>query len=627
MKKILVAVLMWPLLVLAQSYPSPTFNNVTVNGTLTGKVNSTGSTITNATITGGTISGLSSPLPIASGGTNSATASGTALDNITGFASTGFMSRTGAGAYSFTGSTGSGNVVLTTSPTIASPTVTGAFNATGLVTLADLATQAANTVLANATASSASPTAFAMPGCSAATNALTWTTSTGFTCNSAINAATLGGATFASPGAIGSTTPNTGAFTTLSASGAVTTNGNLSETQTTAATSGANQSSPTHVFNANYWTGSASATDSWTMQNVLGTGANPTSTLNISHAGTAGNGGVLVNQTTDTSWSTLFPSYSFASVNHGNNNAIIGYNFNDLPNNTNALPIGSLGYGKLKSASAGNSVFGVYGVAENYGTSGAAIAGEFTSRNYCGTGDSSLPPHSGIGTTYCVANALQVTSGGTSLNSVGILLGQEAGSSVGFQTDIYMKPDYNLYGLYIDAPGTGNQTGAVILNNGNGINLLAKTTGSLSANNAVIDVQDASSNNRAVITQDGTIAGRALTSTGLSVPTISTCTGVGTGGSCSLDTGSNDGSGTINVTGGSSGSTSGTIAMTFSAALGAHNASCIIHPSVNWLNGTYYNISINSNTSVQFTYLNGGGTGTALTNGTVYKINYICTGH
>lgn len=221
MKKILVAALMWPLLVLAQTYPSPTFNNVTVNGTLTGKINSTGSTITNATITGGTISGLASPLPVASGGTNSATASGTALDNITGFASTGFMSRTGAGAYSFTASTGSGNVVLATSPTIAAPTVTGSFTATGLVTLADLATQAANTVLANATASSASPTAFAMPGCSAATNALTWTTSTGFTCNSAINAATLGGATFASPGTIGSTTPGTATFTNLTASGTV----------------------------------------------------------------------------------------------------------------------------------------------------------------------------------------------------------------------------------------------------------------------------------------------------------------------------------------------------------------------------------------------------------------------
>ena len=54
----------------------------------------------NATITGGSISGIA-PLPVASGGTNSATASGASLDNITGFSGTGFLTRTGASAYSF----------------------------------------------------------------------------------------------------------------------------------------------------------------------------------------------------------------------------------------------------------------------------------------------------------------------------------------------------------------------------------------------------------------------------------------------------------------------------------------------------------------------------------------------
>lgn len=96
-------------------------------GTLTGPLTVPTLTVTtalntsHANITGGTITGLTSPLAIASGGTNCTSASGTCLDGLAGFASTGFMSRTGAGAYSFTASTGSGAVVLATSPTLTTP--------------------------------------------------------------------------------------------------------------------------------------------------------------------------------------------------------------------------------------------------------------------------------------------------------------------------------------------------------------------------------------------------------------------------------------------------------------------------------------------------------------------------
>lgn len=90
------------------------------------------------------------------------------------------------------------------------------------VPLTGIATQAANTVLGNGTASTAAPTALSVPSCSAATNALLWTSGAGFSCNSGINAATLGGATFASPGAIGGTTAGSGAFTTITASSTIT---------------------------------------------------------------------------------------------------------------------------------------------------------------------------------------------------------------------------------------------------------------------------------------------------------------------------------------------------------------------------------------------------------------------
>jgi hypothetical protein len=72
---------------------------------------------------------------------------------------------------------------------IACGTIATAGIANNAVTLAKLATQAANTTLSNATSGAAVPTAFAMPSCSTSASALNWTTNTGFGCNSAISVA------------------------------------------------------------------------------------------------------------------------------------------------------------------------------------------------------------------------------------------------------------------------------------------------------------------------------------------------------------------------------------------------------------------------------------------------------
>ncbi|QTO49459.1 hypothetical protein [Burkholderia latens] len=125
---------------IAQNAPSPTYNNLTVQGT---------ATLTNH------------PLAVSSGGTNSATASGTALDNITGFSTTGFLTRTGAGAYSFQ-------------------------SLTNGITLSNIAQIAANTLLGNATGSTANVSAVTVTGCNGAAQALQWTNGSGFGCNSAI---------------------------------------------------------------------------------------------------------------------------------------------------------------------------------------------------------------------------------------------------------------------------------------------------------------------------------------------------------------------------------------------------------------------------------------------------------
>jgi hypothetical protein len=54
---------------------------------------------------------------------------------------------------------------------------------------------------------------------------------------------------------------------------------------TTPATSGSNVNSPVLSLLGNYWTGSASSSDTWALQNVLGTGANPASSFTLSHLG------------------------------------------------------------------------------------------------------------------------------------------------------------------------------------------------------------------------------------------------------------------------------------------------------------------------------------------------------
>lgn len=133
---------------------------------------------------------------------------------LAGATFTGGISATGITNTPISGSTGS-FTNLTASGTVTLPAAS--------VPLTRLATQAANTVVANATSGTVSPIAFVMPSCSTSASALTYTTNTGFTCNTAVNAAQLGGATFAAPGPIGSTTASTGAFTNLTTNGTITT--------------------------------------------------------------------------------------------------------------------------------------------------------------------------------------------------------------------------------------------------------------------------------------------------------------------------------------------------------------------------------------------------------------------
>ncbi len=102
--------------------------------------------------------GITSPLPVAQGGTAASSGSGTALDNITGFSSTGFLTRTGAGAYTFQ-------------------------SATNGITLGNIAQSASDTMLGNWTGSPATVVANAMPSCAdTGGNHLNYVLGTGISC-------------------------------------------------------------------------------------------------------------------------------------------------------------------------------------------------------------------------------------------------------------------------------------------------------------------------------------------------------------------------------------------------------------------------------------------------------------
>lgn len=82
----------------------------------------------------------------------------------------------------------------------------------GNISVGGLSPIAGNTVLANATGSSAAPVAFAMPSCSATGNALLYTSGTGITCGSGYallaSPTFTGTATFANLAATGTITPS-----------------------------------------------------------------------------------------------------------------------------------------------------------------------------------------------------------------------------------------------------------------------------------------------------------------------------------------------------------------------------------------------------------------------------------
>lgn len=131
---------------------------------------------------------VSGTLPVANGGTNCAVASGTCVDNISGFASTGFLTRTGAGTYAFQSTTNG-------------------------ITRANLAQVAANSFSGNATTSLANESAFTITSLTSKASPVTGdlVVIEDSAAAGQLKKATVG--SIASAGSVSSIAGNTGAFT------------------------------------------------------------------------------------------------------------------------------------------------------------------------------------------------------------------------------------------------------------------------------------------------------------------------------------------------------------------------------------------------------------------------------
>jgi len=393
MKKLILAALLLPLTALAQTYPSPTFSGLT----------------------------LQNPLTAANGGTG------------------------------VTVSTGSGSAVLNTSPsltspTIASPTITGAFTATGLVTTADLATLAANTILANVTGSTASPTAFAMPSCSAAGNDLNWTSGTGFTC--ATGRASLGLAqTFTATQTFSNSTYSA-LFTGGPVGVGIATPGATLDVEAPSSTGGGNANSTLARFYA-------------------GSSGTPVTTITPTVA--ISRYEAINNQDTEGGQNAALYVEDIANNVSGNPPPPVaqvnGITANVFQNGTGDS-VGMFAYSTNSSTNSGHTAYGGFfdAIANSAGTHGFGLEVDSTNSTGSNVGYAVLSPYPGI-------VGIHVQAAGANLNTAGIWIGNVS-SSPDYDVGVAVTNDINTTAFEDDSSSvqslyvTGTHTYGVNLANG-----------------------------------------------------------------------------------------------------------------------------------------------------------------
>lgn len=196
----------------------------------------------------------------------------------------------------------------------------------------------------------------------------------------------------------------------------------------------------------------------------------------------------------------------------GAKNGLVGQVINTVPYATTPfLAVGTTGYGQVPSGTT-SVAFGLYGLAEIKNTLGEIVGGEVTARNFGGSNaNTGVPPPTGSPSSFLVADGFHITCGSQAVGekdcSTGLYVSNESSGSSStdpsFANGIVVNA-YRNFGIYVE-PGypTGTQTSAELDNNGNGVNLQLKTTGSLTAGNAVLTVNKADGTVEAAIRQNG----------------------------------------------------------------------------------------------------------------------------
>jgi hypothetical protein len=178
-------------------------------------------------------------------------------------------------------------------------------------------------------------------------------------------------------------------------------NTDLTLVNTTTATSGTTNASPLAAWNANYWTGAASAADSWTLGSSLSAGTNGAPLLALAHTGSSGSSTF---QVTASAFSVIGSAFVSGNVQTGNT--------------------GQFFWGNRSGLSS--PVDGVIAL-NNHAATG------FTRLNFGGT-SSSFPALQSSGTTFTVGTADGGTTNGSLLVSSGLAVGSPTGGNEGTGT-------------------------------------------------------------------------------------------------------------------------------------------------------------------------------------------------